>query len=180
MDSLIIFGAKYLFIIVALIYALAWAQANRKYKIQMAIAIILAGIISLIIDKIAGKLYYDPRPFVTHHIKPLVAHIADNGFPSEHTIFTMAVSAVLVFFRPKLGVLSFVLAVLVGVSRVAAHVHSPIDIVGGALIGIAAGLAGYYLTEKLHPMAAARKQVPHQSDQGDNQQNVDKRPQVKH
>ena len=168
MNSLIIFGAKYLFIIVALIYVLAWAQANRKYKIQMAAALILAGIIAVILDKIAGKLYYDPRPFVTHHIKPLVAHSADNGFPSEHTLFTMAVSAVLVFFRPKLGILSFILAILVGVSRVAAHVHSPIDIVGGALMGIAAGAAGYYFTKGLNSPAPARHQVPHQRDQSDN------------
>lgn len=168
MDSLIIFGAKYLFIVVALIYVLAWAQANRKYKIRMAAAIILAGIIAVILDKIAGRLYYDPRPFVTHHLKPLVAHSADNGFPSEHTVFTMAVSAVLVFFRPKLGALAFILSVLVGISRVAAHIHSPIDIVGGALMGIAAGCAGYYFTRRLNA-PPARHQVPHQRDQSDDQ-----------
>lgn len=158
MDSLIIFGAKYLFIFVVLLYVLAWAQANRNYKVRMAAAIIIAGIIAAILDKIAGKLYYDPRPFVTHNVRPLVAHAADNGFPSEHTLFTMAVSAALVFFRPKLGALSFILAVLVAISRVAAHVHSPIDVIGGALIGIAAGAAGYYLTPRLLALRKPKNQ----------------------
>jgi undecaprenyl-diphosphatase len=147
MDSLIKFCAKYLFIIVVLIFVYAWLMANRKYKIRMGIAVVLAGIVAGILDKIAGKLYYDPRPFVTHHVNPLIAHTADNGFPSEHTIFTFTIAAVLYFYRPKLSYLAFGLALLVGIGRVAAHVHSPIDIIGGIAIGLVSGWAGYQLSE---------------------------------
>lgn len=149
MDTLIKFGAQYLFIAVILIFILAWAQANQRYKTELLVALVIAGIIALILDKAGGKLYYDPRPFVTHHIKPLIAHAADNGFPSEHTIFTIAVSTLLIYYRPKLGMLAFLVGLLVGVSRVAAHIHSPIDIAGGILIGIIAGYGGYYLASKL-------------------------------
>jgi len=148
MDSIIVFGAKYLFVFVVLVFCWGWLKANRSYKIQMAAAIIAAGIVAAILDKIAGKLYYDPRPFVTHHITPLVAHAADNGFPSEHTLFTFTVAAVLYFYRPRLSYLAFGLALLVGISRVAAHVHSPIDIIGGLVMGIAAGWAGYFLAAR--------------------------------
>lgn len=149
MDTLIRFGAQYLFIVVILIFILAWAQANKRYKTELLVALVIAGIIAVILDKIGGKLYYDPRPFVTHHIKPLVAHAADNGFPSEHTVFTISVSTLLIYYRPKLGLLSFLLGLLVGVSRVAAHIHSPIDIAGGILMGVIAGYGGYYLAHKL-------------------------------
>jgi undecaprenyl-diphosphatase len=149
MNDLIIFCAKYLFIVVALLFLLAWAQANRKEKFKMAVAVIIAGIIAVVLDKLVARLYYDPRPFVTHSVKPLVAHAADNGFPSEHTTFTMTLSAVLIFYRPKLAKLSFALALLVGIGRIAAHVHSPIDIVGGIAIGLIAGYLGYYLTPKI-------------------------------
>jgi len=149
MDSLITFGAKYLFVAVLLLFLLAWAQANRKYKTELLVAVALAGIIAVILDKLGGKLYYDPRPFVTHHLRPLIAHAADNGFPSEHTVLTMTISTVLVFYRPKLGALSFLIALAVGISRVAAHIHSPIDIAGGILIGFIAGITGYYLAPKL-------------------------------
>jgi undecaprenyl-diphosphatase len=149
MDSVIIFGAKYLFIFVALIFCWGWLRANRKFKVHMAVAIVLAGVIAAILDKIASKLYYDPRPFVTHNVTPLVAHAADNGFPSEHTLFSFAVAAVLFFYRPKLGYAAFLLAALVGIARVAAHVHSPIDIIGGIIIGLIAGWAGYQLARLL-------------------------------
>ena len=165
MDSLIIFGAKYLFIAVPLLYLLAWLQANRRYKALLALAFIIAGIAAVILDKISAKLYYDPRPFVAHHLKPLVAHAADNGFPSDHTLFTITIATALIFYRPKLGTLAFIIGLLVGISRVAAHVHSPIDIIGAALMGIAAGWLGYYLASKvLHAVAGTAKQVPHQAN----------------
>lgn len=145
MDSLIIFGAKYLFIIVVLIFCAAWLLAPRKTKVNMAVAIVLAAIIAGILDKLTSKLFYDPRPFVTHHITPLVSHAADNGFPSEHTLFTFVIATVLYFYRPRLGILAGLFAAIVGICRVAARVHSPIDVVGGAIMGVAAGVAGYFL-----------------------------------
>jgi undecaprenyl-diphosphatase len=180
MHSLIIFGAKYLFIALPILYLLAWLQANRKYKVELAVAFVVAGILAAIFDKVGAKLYYDPRPFVSHHLTPLVQHAADNGFPSEHTIFTITIATLLIFYRPKLGALAFLLGLLVGISRVAAHVHSPIDIIGGLLMGVVAGAAGYYLVSlsgwfkvvekprskrRLNAVTAPGKQMPHQSDQ---------------
>lgn len=147
MDSLIIFGAKYLFVTLPLIFCVAWFQASRKNKVNMALAIILAGIAAGILDKAFSKLYYDPRPFVGHHVTPLIKHAADNGFPSEHTLLTFTIAAVLFFYRPKLSYAAGILAAIVGISRVAAHVHSPIDIIGGALMGIIAGTTGYFLAD---------------------------------
>lgn len=149
MNSIIIFCAKYLFVFVALVFCWAWLKAPRRYKVHMAAAIVAAGIVAAILDKLAGKLYYDPRPFVTHHVTPLVSHAADNGFPSEHTLFSFTVATALYFYRPKLSYLAFGLAILVGIGRVAAHVHSPIDIIGGIVLGLAAGWAGYQLARIL-------------------------------
>lgn len=149
MDNVIIFCAKYLIIFVVLIFIWAWLKAPRRLKEQMAAAIVLAGIIAGILDKIAGKLYYDPRPFVSHHVTPLVSHAADNGFPSEHTILSFTIAAVLYFYRPKMGYLAFGLAALVAFGRMAAHVHSPIDIIGGIAIGLVAAVAGNYLAKRL-------------------------------
>ncbi len=148
MDSIIIFCAKYLVVIVVLIWLFAWAQSSKKHRLELALAVVIAGIIAVFLDKIAGKLYYDPRPFVTHHFKTLVAHAADNGFPSEHTVFTMTLSTVLIFYRRKLGELAFALSLIVGIGRIAAHIHSPIDIVGGIIIGVIAGYSGYWLAKK--------------------------------
>ncbi|MGH7157096.1 MAG: phosphatase PAP2 family protein [Candidatus Saccharimonadales bacterium] len=164
MDSLIIFCGKYLFVALPLLVLLAWAQANKKYKIELPVAVIIAGIIAVILDKLGSKLYYDPRPFVTHHLKPLIAHAADNGFPSEHTIFTITLATVLIFYRPKLGTLAFIIGLVVGSARVAAHIHSPIDIIGGIVMGAVAGYLGYYLAIKLLKSKADKGNLRNKSD----------------
>lgn len=147
MDSLIIFGAKYLFVTLPLLFGLAFYQAGRPDRRKLIIAIAIAVVIAAVLDKISSKLYYDPRPFVTHQLKPLVSHAADNGFPSEHTLFCFTFAAVIFSFRRRLGWLALGLSLIVGISRVAAHVHSPIDIAGGIAMGLAAGYIGKWLTE---------------------------------
>lgn len=149
MDSVIIFGAKYLFVAVVLLWIAAWLQAARHHKTEVAWATIVAGILAGVLDKLGSKMYYDPRPFVTHHIQPLVAHAADNGFPSEHTLLSMTLATILFLYRPKIGILAYVIALLVGISRVAAHVHSPIDIAGATLFGVISGYLGYLTASKL-------------------------------
>lgn len=148
MDNLIIFGAKYLFIAVILLWVTALLQASRSHRKQIISATIIAGIIAILMDKITSGLYFHPRPFVSKHIQPLISHAADNGFPSEHTLFSMAIAATLVFFRPKLGIAALVIALTVGIARVAGDVHSPIDIAGGAIIGAIAGYIGYLTATK--------------------------------
>ncbi|MBX4188552.1 phosphatase PAP2 family protein [Candidatus Saccharibacteria bacterium] len=156
MDSITVFCAKYLFVFVVILFAWAWFKAPRKLKKQMIVAVVLAGVIAAVLDKLAGGLYYDPRPFVTHNVTPLVAHAADNGFPSEHTLFTFTIATVLYFYRPKLGYLAFGLALLVGIGRVAAHVHSPIDIIGGIAIGLISGWCGYQLAKMISKKHGSR------------------------
>lgn len=148
MDSLIIFGAKYLFISLPLLFLFALYQAGDKDRKKLIIAIIAAFIIAGLLDKIASKLYYDPRPFVTDNVKPLVAHSADNGFPSEHALFSYTFASVIFFFRRRLGWLAFGLGLLVGIARIAAHVHSPIDIAGSIVFGLIAGYVGKSAAER--------------------------------
>lgn len=148
MDSVIVFCAKYLFVAVPLLYLVALAQAPKKQRKTMIVSLIIASIVAVILDKLGGKLYYDPRPFVSQHIKPLVEHSADNGFPSEHTTFSMTIGILLFFYRRKLGGLAIVIAYIVGMARIAAHVHSPVDILGAFAIAIIAASVGYYASKK--------------------------------
>lgn len=149
MDSIIIFTAKYLFLSVILILGFVWLRTDKTKKIELAIATVAAGILAYVLMKFAGQLYYDPRPFVTQHIKPLVSHGADNGFPSEHTVFTMTLSSLIYVYNRRLGVIAFVITLVVGTSRVLAHVHLPIDIAAGVAFGATAGVAGYVIASKL-------------------------------
>ncbi len=126
---------------------------------QLAAAVVIAGVIALALSKIAGALYYHPRPFVVQHIKPLIPHASDNGFPSEHTLLAMTLGTVVYYYRPRLAAGLFGLSILIGISRVLAHVHSLVDILGSLILGALAGWAGYQLAKKLLP--SQKRLEPH-------------------
>ncbi|GAH13048.1 unnamed protein product, partial [marine sediment metagenome] len=60
-----------------------------------------------------------------------------TSFPSTHTIFVFSVAISLwLSSLKKLAWPLFILAILIGLSRIAVGVHYPFDIIGGAIIGI--------------------------------------------
>ena len=130
MNSLIVFVAKYFFVISVVTVALYWIKAKRQVKIDLGWQLVLGGVLAVLLAMLGGHLYYDPRPFVSHHMKPLIPHAPDNGFPSDHTLLTSFLGFVMLKYSRGLGLFLLVVAVLVGAARVAAHIHSPIDIVG--------------------------------------------------
>lgn len=145
MDSIVVFCAKYLYLLVIAGLAVAWLRTNRKFKIQFVLATILACAIAFILSRIASHLYYDPRPFVAEHVKPLVPHAPDNGFPSDHALLTMTLTAITYFYSKKAAAGMLAVTVAVGVARILAKIHSPLDIGAGWVFGVAGAIAGYYL-----------------------------------
>jgi undecaprenyl-diphosphatase len=79
----------------------------------------------------------------------LIPHVADNGFPSDHTLYAMVVAATLFVFKRKTGILVGVLAVLIGLARVSAGVHHPVDIIASVVIAIIATLLSYLVLKLL-------------------------------
>ena len=147
MNSVIIFCAEYLYLFVVLILFVAWLKETKNTKLKFLLTVVSAGIIAFVLSRIAGKLYYDPRPFVTEHVKPLIKHAADNGFPSDHALLTGTLTATAFFFNKKAASAMLVLTLIIGIARVLAKVHSPLDIAGGWIFGIIGALAGYYLVD---------------------------------
>lgn len=148
MDALIIFGAKYLYlviVIIALVYL--WRQA-KELRWKIALCAVIALPLTYIAAKIVGNFYYDPRPFVVGQFIPLLPHAPDNGFPSDHTLLSSAVAAVIFFFHRKLGFLLFVVAFVVGASRVFAGIHHFVDIFGSIIIATA---VTYVVVEYIFP-----------------------------
>ena len=133
-NSIIVFVAKYFFVISVLVVGVFWLRATTAVKIKLAWQLIVGGVIALVFLLIASNLYYDTRPFVSQHIVPLMAHAADNGFPSDHTLLTSFLGFTILVYSRRVGVFLLFIALLVGVARVAAHIHNPIDIVGSFVL----------------------------------------------
>jgi undecaprenyl-diphosphatase len=144
----IVFVAKYFIYLSVAILALFWWRSTKAVKIQLTIRLVVGGIIALVVADIAAHVYYDPRPFVVEHVTPLFAHAADNGFPSDHALFTSFIGFTVWAYSRTWGAALLVIAVAVGVARVAAHVHAPLDIVGSFVFSGLAALATVALTRR--------------------------------
>ena len=135
-NPLIIFGAKYLIFLpfAVVIYAL-WHLRMRKVK-RIAILAVIALPLSYVVAKACSYLYFDPRPFVVGSFTPLIPHVADNGFPSDHMLLASAIAAITYTFNKRSGILLWIIAAVIGVCRVFAGVHHIVDIVGSVIIAL--------------------------------------------
>jgi undecaprenyl-diphosphatase len=134
MNIIMIFIAEYFYLLVVLIALIFFLKQSRVMEKSMVVSGLVIGGVSYVISRIAGYLYYDPRPFVVGHFAPLIAHAADNGFPSDHVLLTGAIAATIWFYHKKLSSGLWVLVVLTGIARVYVGVHHVEDIVGSIVI----------------------------------------------
>lgn len=134
--ELIIFSAQYLpFIIAAIAICFLFTLASEKRK-EIIKFFLFSAVIALLFEKVLNYFIYTPRPFVSEGVTPLFSHAANNGFPSEHTLFAMVIATVVFVYSKKLGLLLMLLALLVGITRVLAKVHHPVDIAGSIAIAV--------------------------------------------
>lgn len=149
MNAVIVFNAQYLLffeVAAAIVYFFMQSRDRRR---AMAVISVVFLPLAYVIAKIASFLYFNPRPFVSEHITPLIAHTADNGFPSDHMLLGGAVAAILFMYNKKLGAAAFVAALIVGASRVYAGIHHGTDILGSiGIVLITAVLVQKYITAR--------------------------------
>ena len=85
-----------------------------------------------------------PRPYdldtTLSHLLAWGHMSTDFSFPSGHTLASFEASVALMCHHKKWGIAAFVLAVLVGISRLCLLVHYPTDVIFGALMGSALAL----------------------------------------
>jgi undecaprenyl-diphosphatase len=119
-----------------------------------AVRVLLATLVSsvilsrVIITEVIRYFYHRPRPFLAHDIVALINHSDSGSFPSGHMTLFFALSAVIYCYNRKLGWLFFIGSAIMGVARIFCGVHYPLDIIGGAVIGIFSTWIVYKLLNK--------------------------------
>src|SRR5579859_281051 len=171
------------------------ARAERSVSHEAVVWTVVAVALALIGNVALGALIPEPRPFISFHFTPLVAHPADASFPSDHAAVTFAITGILLIrfwlayrrpalppvapYPPKpyaqransaqglsgpersgllwrtgiLAALGLLLAIAIGYARVYVGVHYPLDIIGGAIIGLVAALIVALARGLLKPVA---------------------------
>lgn len=158
-DSVIIFCAEYLsYILIAgflliLIFGKKTLWGKIKFFIFAAISIFLSRIV---ITEIIRYFYYHPRPFVNNTVHQLIFHETSSSFPSGHAAFFFALAMVVyLIFKGSpwifqgLPLVFFMGAILIGIARVIAGIHWPMDILAGAMVGIISSLIVHLFLKKI-------------------------------
>jgi undecaprenyl-diphosphatase len=129
-----------------LVIAVVLALTRRRWQILLWVAF----------ADLAAQLSTDAIKAIVHRDRPkvhtLVAEPHSHSFPSGHAASSFACAFVLASFSPRLSVPLYVLAALIAFSRAYVGVHFPLDIIGGALLGLLIGWA----TERLRSWSESR------------------------
>ena len=139
MNTFFILSAKYLYILPVLILGAYFLTRQWPAQKRMTLFALPAALGTYALGILGSHFYYDPRPFVVGHFIPLVAHAADNGFPSDHTLLVSALAMIGFYWDRRLGSVLWLIAIIVAIARVYVGIHHPIDVLGSmvfAIIGV--------------------------------------------
>ena len=149
---------------IALAALLLLFPKTRRAGEAMALAVVLC--------LFSGNLFLKPivarvRPYEANQLVGLlVPPLGDFSFPSGHTFSCVAAAFVLFHYHKKAGIAAWLAAALMAFSRLYLYVHYPTDILGGLLLGVAAGFLACRLTERarrsrrLNSLSARRLLIP--------------------
>ncbi|MCQ2483070.1 MAG: phosphatase PAP2 family protein [Clostridia bacterium] len=115
---------------------------NKADLYSYAIALILCVIIGNILIK---NLVKRSRPFFHKKYKLLIDRPWDYSFPSGHTLSSFAAATSLLLINSTVGVLAFVYASLIALSRLYLRVHFFTDVLFSMVLGVVLGLVANYI-----------------------------------
>lgn len=75
-------------------------------------------------------------------VQLLVSRPTSYSCPSTHTAWAFAAAASVFMYHKKFGILTGIIALLIGFSRLYLFVHFPTDVLFGAVLGIGFGVVG--------------------------------------
>jgi len=110
----------------------AWKNRFQHLALGFIAVILSRGIVANIIN----TLFQSPRPFSALGVDPLISHAANGSFPSGHMSILIPLTMLLFLVNKKAAWWSLVLTLMIGIARVTAAVHWPIDILGGIGVGV--------------------------------------------
>jgi membrane-associated phospholipid phosphatase len=114
--------------------------------------ILLISVLAAYTVSVVLKNYFEiGRPDLLNiDLRPLM-QLSDYGFPSSHAAFYSALATALFFMNERAGAYVGLLTLIIGAARIFAGVHTPLDIVGGFLLGIFLAVIVDFVAEKLSP-----------------------------
>ena len=145
MDILLRFIADGLLIIILVVSGGLTLWAIRRDSSRYLPVIIMAGLSALLAGKLMSLVYQPDaaRPFIEAGVAAGASYVNNPGFPSDHALLGTIAVITLWAVSPRYRSVAYVLGLLVIVmciGRVVALVHTPLDVIGGAVAAIIGSL----------------------------------------
>jgi len=159
-DTLAIFAAKYMPVVVILALAILWVTKRNNTR-DVILYGIYAAIIGLVINYIIGLVYFHPRPFMIGLGTQLFQYPAETSFPSDHTTFMVSIALMLLYFKETrvYGVILLILGLTGGLARVFSGVHFPLDNLGSIVVSIISTLIIFQFKDRFNPLNMLIKEI---------------------
>jgi undecaprenyl-diphosphatase len=123
-------------LVVAAVLAYLWRRPWLLLQVALA-----DGVAQLVAYGLKQAIGRDRPPEDYPTPKPLVAAPHDGSFPSGHAATSFACATVLAYAAPRFAGWFYVLAAAIAWSRVYNGVHYPLDVLAGAVLGLAVAIA---------------------------------------
>jgi undecaprenyl-diphosphatase len=107
---------------------------------EVAWHIIFSVLATLVFTIVLKELFLIPRPYYMPGVEAHAGLTQFSSFPSTHTAVAFVLATSVTLHQKTLGVFLFTMAALIGVGRVLANVHYPIDVILGMFIGVLTGV----------------------------------------
>lgn len=124
--------------------------SNDRLVFSELMSVVMSMGVAWFISLIIKIITHIPRPFLVHPSSQLLfLYGGYNSFPSGHATIFFALATAIYYYSRFAGVLFYISAILISLSRVAAGIHYPIDIIVGAMIGIVVGRLIFMASQKV-------------------------------
>lgn len=152
-DNLIVFVASALPVLIGILFLVVvgvslYRKTNglevlnaRLAEVEAVKIAFVAVVLARAVVFVLQHVFERARPYVTLDT-PYLFTVPAWSFPSGHAVVLFALVGAAYRFNRNAAAVLALFSVMVGIARVAAGVHYPTDIVGGALIGFCTGYLG--------------------------------------
>lgn len=109
---------------------------DGKIKKEQVLHALAAGLLAWGVTQLIKMIFPTVRPFIANGEEAIVLiRPTGSAFPSSHTATAFSLAVTIFLHDRKVGAWYMLGALFIGIARVLANVHYPIDILGGAFIG---------------------------------------------
>ena len=118
---------------------------------KIGICVFLSYVLVLVLGHVCLKdLIARPRPcHIDESIELLVKRPTSYSCPSTHTAWAFAGATSIYLYLKRAGIIAFIIAAIMGFSRMYLFVHFPTDVLFGIILGVVLAIISKIILEKI-------------------------------